>query len=227
MKNARIVALVLCVLFAGCVSSVITSEVDREYKARYSFGERFGLWWLDRFQDTLFDGAVIPQTTFTFGFGNYAEVHNGLYAFGGGWVEGYSVGMKERALGVWHEKRKEYGFAMFYWRDLHRETAYGIPAAFEHDYDYTGWDLLEDKPVWKEDETHWSDFGFAVPVLPGLTLGANWSLIEFWDAALGWISTPVSLPLVLVGFDQPFWDLKGDDRWNLIRKELEAEGLGE
>ncbi len=225
MKNGKILALVLCLLIAGCASNVVKSEVDREYRSRYDYGERVGLWFVDRFND-FFD---IFQADLSFGPGlsptwPLVNVHATEFAEAGvGWFEGTKVGLKERSFGVWEEKRKEYGLGPFYSLDVHRVPVAGTKHIFDQAYDYTGWDLLE-APTSKEDERHWLDFGAGVHLL---VLGAdvNFGTFEAADFILG--LNPIELLLRLFNYDQPITDFMHDDTWSRVRTELEkTKGLG-
>jgi hypothetical protein len=226
MNNAKLLAIALALLIlTGCVSNVVKSEVDREFQSRYDYGERIGVWFVDRFND-LFDVVQVDLSIGAgLGYGALLNAHvTDFGQVGAGWFEGTKVGLKERAFGVWEEKRTEYGLGPFYHYEVARTPVFGTTRAFDHAYDYTGWSIMED-PAWKEDETHWSDVGAAAHFL---VLGAevNVGVFEAFDFVFGF--EPISFILRFFDYHHPYTDFQGDDTWNQVRAELEEEkGLGE
>ncbi len=231
MKSATMLALAVCLLTAGCVTSNVMTEVDREYESRFGYFERVGTWFVDRINDA---GDVV-QVTGTYGFGLLANIHfTELGQLGIGWFEGGSISWEERAFGVYRNHRSEYGVGPYYYIDVERKCVAGgiwplIPFfpsfrmyptyAFRHDYSYSGLDILE-KPVWKEDDGHYANVGFRFHLF---CVGAeiDWSLSETLDWLLGW--NPVGLILTLCNYYETPWDFMQDDTWHQVRIELEAE----
>ena len=226
MKIAKVLALVLGLFLASCASSTVKSEVDREYQSRYSYGGRVGNWFLDRW----FDLTDVVQADISFGQGlqptwPLVNVHVTEFAqIGMGWSDTTRVGLKERAFGVWDERRKEYGLGPFYHLDIDREASFGTELVFAHNYQYTGWDLLED-PVWKEHERDWFDVGAAVHFV---VIGAQVNFATFEAADFIFGLNPLGLILTLFNYNDPIWDFMDDDRYSRVEAELMRErGLGE
>ena len=220
MKNAKFVALaLLLVLAVGCASSVAKSEVDREYTSRYNYGQRLGLWFVDRFND-IFDTV---QVDLMFGASPTWPLINArvtkFVQLGMGWFDGTRVGLRPRAFGVWTERRKEYGFGPMYWIELERDPFSGLPAMFDHSYEYTGWDILE-KPSWKEGNGGVLDVGATVFVVV-IGLHANVATFETLECAIQLV--PIELVLYLFNYPQPIFDFMKDDTYNKVKMEIEAE----
>jgi hypothetical protein len=220
MKNAKFVAVaLLLVLLVGCASSVTKSEVDREYMARYNYGQRVGLWFVDRFNDIFdtFQVDLMFGATPTWPLIN-ARVTKFLQ-LGMGWFDGTRIGLRPRAFGVWQEQRQEYGFGPIYWISIKREPISGLPAMFDHSYEYTGWDIME-KPNWKEGNGGVLDVGATVFIVV-IGAHANIATFETLECIIQFI--PVDLILFICNYPQPVLDFMKDDTYNQLKMQIEAE----
>ena len=224
MKNAKFVALaLLLVLMVGCVSNVTKSEFDREYRTQYNYGQRLGLWFVDRFNDItdmvqleLMVGAVPTWPLINVRATKFVQV-------GMGWFDGYRMGFRPRSVGVMRETRKEYGVGALYWVEMKRETVSGVAATFDQDYEYAGWDILE-KPFAKEGNGGVLDIGATVYVV-AIGLHANIATFETIESALQ-LCIPLDLILVLCNYPEPVLDFMKDDRYNNRKREFEEkEGI--
>jgi hypothetical protein len=221
MKSAILLALGVCLLGAGCATNNVMTEVDREYEARYDYGERLGIFFLD----TLLDLTDTVQFNLSGGFGGALPLVNvhftELAQIGIGWFEGMNIGWEERAIGAWEEKRGEYGLGPMYMMEIDRKAHSGTTTLFRHDYKYTGLDILE-KPEWKEDQ-HWSSIGARFHLFV-VGAGINFNMAEIADFVLDIIpGLPLGLVLTLCNYYEMPWDFMGDTTYKSVEQDLEKE----
>jgi hypothetical protein len=198
-------------LLSGCVSDPVRSEVSREYNEAYpGFLDKTGNWAGDSGLDLL--DVISYDVQFGRGFGVNAHITEYLQA-GIGWWDGTSVGQRGRAWGMWEESMIHRGLGPFYWVEVERHPQWGTKSLWEHEYKYTGWDLLEENGS-KAIENDWSEVGASAQVL-AIGLRAAVSPIEAVDFVAGFLSLGNI-------------DIRNDDTRAVIERDLrEEKGLGQ
>ncbi|MHC4924528.1 MAG: hypothetical protein ACYTG4_10705 [Planctomycetota bacterium] len=202
--------------FTPLQSSSVKLQVDKEFSERHpGFLGWFTTYWKDR----LLDLHDIVQFDVAVGRGFVVNVRPTEYGqLGLGWYDGAKVGWRKRASGWWTEDRVERGFGPFYWLEVKRSADWGTKTLFNHNYDYTGWDIWEEDT--KAAERDWADVGASV-VIFFFGADVNVSPVEIFDAVFGW--DPISFIQNIWGYHTPNFDLSGDDTWNAIKEELIEE----
>lgn len=197
-------------------SNAVKMEVDKEFEARHpGFLGWFFTYWKDRMLDL--DDIVSLDLAVGRGFG--ANIRPTEYAqVGIAWWDGSKLGSRQRAWGWWDEERVERGISAFYWLEVERKARWGTRTLFAQDYDYTGWDIWEERT--KSAEHDWADFGGSI-YLFALGADVNLSPVEAVDAIMGWF--PTTFIWNVLGYHAPTFDLSGDDTWSELREELIRE----
>jgi hypothetical protein len=202
-------------------SSPVKEEVDRQFEERYPGTLNWAyVWGKDRWFDLL--DIVSWNVDFGRGFGfnvratEFAQV-------GLNWWDGQSWGMRGRTWGVWETHEVDRGLGPFYWVEIERHPTWGTQSLFDHDYKYTGWDILE-KENSKVTNGDWSEVGAKVHLF-AVGAGVRVSPVEAVDFVAG--LCPIGLVANLVGYHEPIPDIMMDDTHSVIQRELEDEkGLG-
>jgi len=189
----------------------VRQEVDREYDEIYpGFWNQSWVWFNDRGLD-LFD-ILSWDLQFGRGFGVNAHATEFLQA-GIGWWDGTSIGSRGRSWGMWDESLVHRGLGPFYWIDVDRSPQWGTQTLWEHEYSYTGWDLLEENGN-KAIDNDWTEVGASAQAL---AIGARvaGSPIELVDFVAG----TITFGLV---------DIRNDDTRSKLEHRLrEEKGLGQ
>ncbi len=194
-------------------SSAVKMEVDKEFESRHP-----GLlgWFFVYWKDRLLDLNDIVSVDLTAGRGFGVNVRPTEYFQAGiGWWDGSKLGCRQRSWGWWDESRVERGLSAFYWLEIDRKARWGTKTLFAQDYEYTGWDIWEERT--KAAERDWADFGGSLYVF-ALGADVNVSPIEFVDAVMGWF--PVTFIQNCLGYHTPTFDISADDTWSELRAEL-------
>ncbi len=197
-------------------------EVDRQFNEIYpGAGNWTWIWFRDRWMD-LWD-VVEADIAFGQGFGVNAHATEILQAGMGTW-EGTSMGLRGRAWGMWEESKTHRGLGPWYWIDVERSPLWGTKNLFDHEYEYTGWDIMEetgDKAI----DQDWTSIGASAQVLAvGAHVAA--SPLEAVDFIAGLI--PVGLVVNWFGVNKPIFDIMEDDTYSRLQKKLaDEQGLGE
>jgi hypothetical protein len=202
-------------------SSATKEEVDRQFDEMYPGTINWiFVWGKDRWFD------LLDVLTFHLDAGRGLGFNIRITEFaqiGINWWDGQSWGMRGRTWGVWDTDEKEYGLGPFYWLEYERHPQWGTQSLFDHDYKYTGWDLLETgdpKAMYGE----WTEIGAKVHVL-AIGAGIKVSPAEACDFICGLF--PVSFVMNVIGYRQPTPDIMDDDTWSQIEQQLQDEkGLG-
>ena len=202
-------------------SSAVKEEVDRQFEERYPGTINWlYVWGKDRW----FDLLDVASVNVDFGRGFGANLRATEYVEAGlNWWDGQSWGMRGRTWGVWDTHEVDRGLGPFYWIEFERHPTWGTQSLFDHDYKYTGWDLLETADG-KVSNGDWSEVGGKVHLL-AIGLGARLSPVEAVDFVAGLF--PVSFVANIVGYRDPVPDLMHDDTYAQVQRQLEDEkGLG-
>ena len=216
MKNAKLTALLICLLLASCASDVVHNEVEREYREQHGYGARVGLWFVDRFND-LFD---VAQVDLSFGVSpTWPLINAHITEFGEvglGYFQGTRIGWKERSVGVWHEERSEYGVGPFYYTKISRRTEAGTKFAWDQDWEYSGMAFADGGG--KAAETDLLDVGGVVHLI-AVGVSANFSTFEAIDFILG--CEPIEFILLLTTVtSETYVDIMQDDNFSRLRAEM-------
>lgn len=209
-------------LLTGCSTvSPEREEVDRQFRAEYpNAGSWTGVWFLDRWLDLT--DIVKADVAFGQGFGVNAHATEILQAGIGTW-DGTSVGLRARSFGMWEEEKTHRGLGPWYWVDVERTPLWGTSHIAEHEYKYTGWDIMEqtgDKAI----DHDWTEIGASAQFL---AIGAHVaaSPLEAIDFLAGLI--PVGLVYNMFGANKPIFDISKDDTYSRLQKQLADErGIG-
>jgi hypothetical protein len=203
-------------------SSATKEEVDRVFEEHYPGTINWlYVWGKDRWFDLLDITSLNLDAGRGFGINlritDFAQI-------GLNWWDGDSWGWRGRAWGVWETKEVERGIGPFYWMEYERHPSWGTQTLFDHDYKYTGWDVLEtaDPKVGNGD---WSEIGGKIHIL-ALGAGLRISPAELCDFVAGLF--PVSFVMNVIGYRQPTPDIMDDDTYAQIKAQLQDEkGLGQ
>jgi hypothetical protein len=210
-------------LLTGCSTvNPERDEVDRQYAEQNpTAGKKAGTWFGDRWYDL----TDIIKADLAFGMGIGVNIHaTEILQAGIGTWDGTSVGLRARSFGKWEESKTHRGLGPWYWVDVERTPIWGTSQISMHEYQYTGWDIMEetgDKAI----DHDWSELGASVQII---AIGAHvaGSPLEAVDFLAGLI--PISLIENLFGGTMPAWDIMDDDAYARLAAELEEEqGLGE
>jgi hypothetical protein len=204
-------------------SGAVKEEVDRKFEEAYPGTINWlYVWGKDRWFDLLDVASVNIDAGRGFGF----NIHLTEFAqIGLNWWDGTSWGMRGRTWGTWETHEVDRGLGPFYWIEFERRPTWGTQSLFNHDYKYTGWDILEDADDAKVGHHDWSEVGASVHLF-ALGAGVSVSPIEAVDFVAGLF--PVSLVANVAGYRDPVPDIMADDTWSQIKRELEDEkGLGQ
>ena len=198
-------------------SSASKDEVDRVFDERYPGTVNWlYVWGRDRW----FDLMDVVSWDVGFGRGLGANVFLTEYGQAGlRWWDGLQWGQRGRAFGMWEVDATERGLGPFYWIEYERRPIWGTQTLFEHEYKYSGWDILEegDSKVIHHD---WSEVGGRLDA-GMVSVGVAASPFEIVDFIAG--LNPFSLIANIIGFHHPTWDIANDDVYSQIQKELEDE----
>ena len=203
-------------------SSATKEEVDRQFEERYPGTINWiYVWGKDRWFDLLDITSLNIDAGRGFGFNVRATEYLQL---GLNWWDGTSWGWRGRTWGAWETSEVERGVGPFYWIEYQRHPTWGTQSLFDHDYKYTGWDILETGNP-KVTNGDWSEIGGKIHVL-ALGAGVRISPVELCDFVAGLF--PVSFVANVVGYRDPVPDLMNDDTYAQIKQQLEDEkGLGQ
>ena len=202
-------------------SSPTKEEVDREFDEQYP---GFFNWFMVYGKDRWFDLLDIAGWDISAGRGFGARLTATEYVQAGlNWWDGTHWGMRGRSMGVWEESSVDRGIGPWYWVEMERRPTWGTQTLFDHEYKFTGWDILEE--AGPEGHQDWSEFG-AKAHLFAVGARARVSPIEAVDFAAGLF--PVHLLMNVFGFNHPNFDIMKDDTYARIEKNLrEEKGLGQ
>ena len=202
-------------------SSAVKEEVDRQLDEKYPGTVNWLFVWG---KDRWFDLMDVASFNLDVGRGFGANVRLTEFAqVGLNWWDGQSWGMRGRTWGVWDTDEEERGLGPFYWIEYQRHPTWGTQSLFDHDYKYTGWDLLETGNP-KVTNGDWSEIGAKAHLL-AIGAGARLSPVEAVDFIAGLF--PVSLVANIFGYRDPVPDLMSDDTYAQVKAQLEDEkGLG-
>jgi hypothetical protein len=203
-------------------SSATKEEVDRQFEERYPGTINWiYVWGKDRWFDLLDITSVNIDAGRGFGLNlrvtEYAQI-------GLNWWDGTSWGWRGRTWGAWETSEVERGVGPFYWIEYQRHPTWGTQSLFDHDYKYTGWDILETGNP-KVTNGDWSEIGGKIHFL-ALGAGVRISPVELCDFVAGLF--PVSFVANVIGYRDPVPDIMNDDTYAQIKQQLEDEkGLGQ
>jgi len=197
-------------------SSAVKMEVDKEFEARHP---GFLGWFFTYWKDRILDLHDITSLDLAVGRGFVVNARPTEYGqVGIGWFDGAKFGWRNRATGWWDEDRTERGLSAFYWLEVKRDARWGTKTLFQQNYDYTGWDIWEDRT--KAAEHDWADIGGSL-IIAFIGVDANVSPAEFVDAVAGWF--PITFIQNVLGYHAPTFDIMEDDTWSVLKAELIRE----
>ena len=198
-------------------SSATKEEVDRVFEEHYPGTINWlYVWGTDRWFDLL-DITTLHLDAGR-GFGLNLRITE-FAQIGLNWWDGESWGWRGRSWGVWETSEVDRGVGPFYWVEYERHPSWGTQTLFNHDYKYTGWDILETGDP-KSGNGDWSEIGGKLRIL-AIGAGVRISPAELCDFVCGLF--PVSFIANLIGYRQPTPDIMHDDIWAQIKQHLQDE----